>query len=277
MKTGKCLIRDVNQCVPAWGEMAFWWLGQQGFIVKLGRTVLYIDPFLTPSPRRRIPPLLRPEDVTNADVVCGSHDHTDHIDRAAWPRLAAASPRARFVVPDALLPRLAHELGIPPRRFTGLDDGKRRRIGDVSVTGIAAAHEFLDQDPVSGKFPYLGYVIEGNGCALFHAGDMCVYEGLMTKLRRWKFTAAFLPINGRDAKRLAAGCIGNMTYQEAVDLAGTLEVAYAIPGHYDMFAGNSGDPVAFAEYLRVKYPRVRPVYCRHGERMLLGSITGRIG
>jgi L-ascorbate metabolism protein UlaG (beta-lactamase superfamily) len=73
-------------------------------------------------------------------------------------------------------------------------------------------------------------------------------------LRRWHLGLAFLPINGRDAKRLAAGCLGNMTYQEAADLAGSLRPGVTVPTHFEMFAMNSEDPRLFAEHMRVKYP-----------------------
>ena len=117
----------------------------------------------------------------------------------------------------------------------------------------------------------LGLVFEVNGCTFYHAGDTCIYEGLQTKLREWELDVMLLPINGRDAKRLAAGCIGNMTYQEAADLAGALRPRVVIPAHYDMFANNSGDPTAFAEYVRIKYPDLRAHICIHGQRFEIGK------
>jgi L-ascorbate 6-phosphate lactonase len=269
MLTGRALIADVEQCTPAPGQVALWWLGQHGFILKMGATVVCIDAFFTRMPERLVQPLLRPEDATNVHVVLGTHDHGDHIDRPAWPALAAAAPQARFVVPELLRSRLAAELAIPAGRFVGIDDGVSVEIGGVVITGVAAAHEFLDQDAATGRYPYLGYVLEGNGVTLYHAGDCCVYEGLLTKLRRWPLDVALLPINGRDAARLAAGCIGNMTYQEAADLAGALRPRCTVPTHYDMFAMNAADPRLFTEYMRVKYPQLRTRVCDHGVRAML--------
>ena len=270
MLTGSDLTRDIDAFRPAEGELAFWWLGQHSFVVKAGGRVIYLDPFLTPGPKRLIEPLLAPDEVTNATVVVGSHDHADHIDREAWPAIAAASPGAVFVVAELLRPGLARDLRLPSERLVGLDDGAVAELADVRITGIAAAHEFLDQDPSSGKFPYLGYVIEVGGCVVYHSGDTCMYEGLQSKLKRRPLDVMFLPINGRDAERLAAGCIGNMTYQEAADLAGALRPRLVIPAHYDMFAGNLGDPKAFEAYMRVKYPAQGVQLCRHGERHVLG-------
>jgi len=63
-----------------------------------------------------------------------------------------------------------------------------------------------------------------------------------------------LPINGRDGARYRRDCIGNMTFQEAADLAGELRPRFVLPGHWDMFADNPGDPDAFSDYLDAKYP-----------------------
>lgn len=268
--SGDELIADIDSCRPGPQHVALWWLGQHSFIVKAGPTILYIDLFLMPLPERQIPPLLAPEQIRHATLFCGTHDHLDHIDRTAWPALAKSSPEARFVVPDLLRERLAEELAIDRERFVGLDDGTSVQLGNVQMTGVAAAHEMLDRDPASGRYPYLGYVFEANGRTWYHAGDTCWYEGLQTRLRKWSFDFMLLPINGRDAKRLSSGIIGNMTYQEAADLAGPLRPRLVIPTHYDMFAGNPGDPIGFREYMGVKYPDVPTHLCVHGERLLVG-------
>ena len=96
--------------------------------------------------------------------------------------------------------------------------------------------------------------------------DTVVSEGLKTQLSRWKFDMMFLPINGRDAARFASGCIGNMTYQEAADLAGGLAPGMVMPTHYDMFTGNPGDPNAFAAYVKVKYPKQKHMIATQGVR-----------
>ncbi len=266
MKTSRELIDDIAEVSPAPGECAFWWLGQQGYILKAGGNVLYLDAYLRENPRRRVPPLLAAEEVTNADLFFGTHDHSDHIDRETWPGLAEASPDARFVVPRVFLPALADDLDIDEGRFIGMDDGMSVEVGGVKINGVASAHELLKTDPETGYNYFLGYVIEVGGVAVYHAGDTCNYEGLQTKLSRWDLDVVFLPINGRDAKRLEGGTIGNMTYQEAADLAGALEPRLTVPGHYDMFANNGEDPSLFADYMRVKYPHLAVKVCDYGER-----------
>ena len=270
-RRGASLLAEVEATRLASSQGAFWWLGQQGFVVKLGAATALLDPYLTPSPDRRVPPSMTPEQAAQVGVILGSHNHGDHIDRPAWRRIALRSEAARFVVPRLLKEKLSRELETPSDRFVGMDEGAPVTCGGLTITGIGAAHEFLDVDAGSGLHPYLGYVIEGNGLTLYHAGDCCVYEGLLTKLRRWPhFDVVFLPINGRDARRLASGCIGNMTYQEAADLAGALEPGLVVPSHYDMFAMNAEDPGLFADYMRVKYPHLTALLCEHWKGVRFG-------
>ena len=271
MLTGKALIEDIDRPELAAGEVAFWWLGQHSFVLKLGGKVLYLDPYLSDVKSRTVRPLLAPEEITHADIITGSHDHSDHIDRAAWPKLAKASPQARFVVPRPVLDRgLPEDLGIDADRFVGLTGGETVELGGIGITGVPAAHERLDVDPATGLNPYLGFLIEAGGCRVYHSGDTCKYEGLETLLKQaGPFDVVFLPINGRDAKRLESGCIGNMTYQEAVDLAGEIEPRLAVPAHFDMFANNSEDPRKFVDYMNVKFPQVRTLIPQHGRRVAL--------
>ncbi|HAU39087.1 MAG TPA: MBL fold metallo-hydrolase [Phycisphaerales bacterium] len=265
MTTGAELIREIDACRVPRGGCAFWWLGQHGFAVKLGQAVCYLDPFLSEMKSRQVPPLLRPEEITDATLVLGSHDHVDHIDRKVWPGIAAASPGAKFVVPKLLRERIVREVGLSDARVLGVDEGVTVREGGVSVTAVPAAHEFLDADPATSLHPYVGFVLEAGGFRLYHAGDTCLYEGIHARLRQWPLNLAMLPINGRDARRLERNCIGNMTYQEAADLAGSIAPGLTVPAHFEMFAGNSEDPQLFADYMRVKYPALRTFIPRHGQ------------
>jgi L-ascorbate metabolism protein UlaG (beta-lactamase superfamily) len=269
--TGAELIQDINSCRLRPMQCALWWLGQHGFVVKLGDTVLYVDPFLSDLAGRQVAPLLTPSQVTNARLVLGSHDHADHIDRPAWPVLAAGSPQAEFIVPELVRERIVSALRLPSRRVIGLDEDRPAEVEGVKISAVPAAHEFLDTDPVTGLHPYLGFILEGNGFRLYHAGDCCLYEGLYERLHHRRFDLMILPINGRDARRLRSDCIGNMTYQEAADLAGAMKPGAVIPAHYEMFAMNSADANDFADYLQVKYPHQRCLVPRHGQRVVLDA------
>ncbi len=263
-QTGIALMADVDAFQGDRESAAFWWLGQHSFILKLGGLTCYLDPYLQPSPARQTPPLFTPAEARNADLVFCSHDHLDHLDDFAVRGIAAAAPEAKFVFPRPLLSRMAG-LGVPPGRLLPLQDGETLTCEGLCVTGVKAKHEFFDETPEG--FPYLGFVLETDRMACYHSGDTLIWEGLFSRLSRWTLDVAFLPINGRDAPRYRVGCLGNMTFQEAVDLAGELGVRLAVPTHYDMFAMNPGDPHAFVDYLDAKFPSARAWVGRAGERV----------
>jgi L-ascorbate 6-phosphate lactonase len=275
MLTGNALMAEAAACRMAAGECVFWWLGQHSFILKLGETVVLADPFLSPLTGRRVPPLLKAEEVRGVQLVLGSHDHADHIDRPAWPAIAAANPQAVFVVPAPVAPGLRRDLGLGEDRVVGLRDGESMERGGIRVTALPAAHEILERPSTPGAYRHLGFIVQGNGVTVYHAGDTCLFEGLQERLRAHRPQILFLPINGRDAKRLRSGCIGNMTYQEAADLAGALAPALTVPTHFEMFDGNTEDPALFADYMAVKYPALRTCVPVHGQLTRVAVPGGR--
>lgn len=230
-----------------------YWFGQMGFLIKSEKMTICIDYYASPDESRQTSAPIPAGELRGIDLFIGTHDHIDHIDHAAWRIWAKTNPEAKFLFPrmhrDAVLAD-----GVMEQNAIGMNDGESVRIGNFVIHALAAAHEFQDRDPQTGLYPCLQYVIEGEGVRIHHAGDTVRYEGMMPQLRDLgRFDVQILPINGRDAKRYRRNCIGNMTYQEAADLAGELSPDLVIPGHWDMFADNGENPELFADYVDAKY------------------------
>ena len=89
-------------------------LGQSGCRLAFPDTTVYIDPYLSnsvqeleaPDLARLVPIPYPPELVTDADWVFITHEHIDHCDPHTLPKLAKASPQARFVGPLSVVARL---------------------------------------------------------------------------------------------------------------------------------------------------------------------------
>ncbi|MDR0884873.1 MAG: MBL fold metallo-hydrolase [Clostridiales Family XIII bacterium] len=284
------LIQDIENYQPKVGACAFWWLGQLGYIVKTKQATMCFDPFLSPWDGRTVDSFVAPEELTGMDYIFGSHDHIDHIDHGAWPKIAKASPNARFVVPKKFVRDLSHELAIVEERFVGLDDDEvyYDAAKEIKITAIPSAHEFLARDPETGLHDSLGFIVDigwtrcednrdnnERSCAhrpirIYHSGDTTKYEGLETRLIGFRpIDLMFIPINGRDAARYNRNCIGNMSFAEAVDLAGMVAPWLVVPGHYEMFVDNSEDPQKFADYIKAKYPGQAYWIGNHAERVEL--------
>lgn len=254
-RAGETLLESIAATAVGPRQVAFWWTGQHSFILKYPTALVFIDPYLKPDERRTKPPMLTPDQCAAFDLIVCTHDHSDHIDPSAIPGIAAAS-HARFVAPAACRERML-SLSVPPDRLIGLNDGETEEVAGLTITAVKAAHEFFDET-ADGLFPYLGYLLRGNGTSTFHAGDTVWWEGLQSRLRGLlPIDLAFVPINGRDAERYRRGCLGNLGFAEAADLVAPLPVGLAVPTHFDMFAGNSEDPRKFADYVAAKYPAQR--------------------
>ncbi len=257
MDRKKALWRTIQETKWSKGQWGIWWLGQMGLALKLGETILLVDPYLTAHENRLVPPLLDAMDI-HPDYIIGTHDHLDHIDREAWAVMGKEQKYTRFLVPEYLLESLPGELGMQNNRFIGLKENHWISLGKgVEVRGILSAHEWAERQEGTGFPFFMGVVIRYSGYTLYHGGDTCLYEGIWENLRQaGPLHMMCLPINGRDAIRWRNQIVGNMTYQEAGDLAGALQPDLVLPGHYDMFAGNQEDPATFQDYLNSRYPGI---------------------
>lgn len=234
-------------------------LGQAGFAL-LGRDdLVLIDPFLSPRPDRRADAVVDPRGLLRVDAVLATHEHADHLDLATWAVIAETCPNARFVVPHPLVP-LVTSAGIPGDRVSGARIGTSLHLGDVRVTPVPARHAVVIQDGYSlgdqehGTPRFVGYVVELDGVRLYHAGDTLADGSLVRAVSELRPDIALLPINGRDPDRERRGVVGNMSPDEAAQMARDLSVALAIPMHFDAIRGNEGRPDAFVRAMRRHHP-----------------------
>lgn len=232
------------------GQVGLYRLGQSGFVIRFRKARVLIDGFFSEHRERLFPPPFRATEASGFDVIACTHDHLDHLDRDAMPDLALASPHARFVVPSPLVGVLV-AIGITPDRIIGMRPGAPAQVGDVEMHAVPARHAGETADPYgfgedeTGAPSFLGFVLRGGGVAVYHAGDTIDYDGLAGRVRQLHVDVALLPINGRDAERENKGMVGNLNAREAAKVGVESGADVVVPMHYDMFAGNPGDPGQF--------------------------------
>jgi len=132
----------------------------------------------------------------------------------------------------------------------------RNRDPDASH-GVEPADAYtFGRELSDGLVRYLGYVVELGGLRVYHAGDTVPYDGLEAEVAALTPELALLPINGRSAEREAAGIVGNLDEEEAVDLASAIGASVLVPIHWDMFAENPGDPASVVRLATRRHPDV---------------------
>ncbi|TLS53688.1 MBL fold metallo-hydrolase [Paenibacillus antri] len=253
--------------------LAIWSLGQCGYVFKSSRCTIGIDLYISDwvnelagEPWSRIaPPPVAPEALPPLDAVLCSHHHEDHMDkRSLVPlRLKDGAP---LVAPRAHLP-LLREWGFDDARLGGMNHGETLRLAGVEIKAFAAKHDEFEKDAEGNHF-YLGYVLRFGDVVVYHAGDTVGFPELPQWIGAENVDAAFLPINGRDYKRTAAGIVGNMNYREAADLAHDIGARLALPMHYGVFKHNDENPAYFADYAYQTYPELSFHLMRMGERFV---------
>jgi L-ascorbate 6-phosphate lactonase len=248
------LVEEIDATDINAGTFKVWWIGQEGYVFKTPRQIIYIDPYLSTYAERvtqgqanehvRIHSApMQPEKVVHADIVLCTHDHADHIDPDGIPLIAKASPQAQFVVPECARDTMLG-FGIVAERIHTLRGDDSLTVNGLTVHAIPGAHEQLNEDPEKG-FPFLSYVFELEGHTVLHAGDTIPYPGQAEKVHAHQADLAFLPINGRDEFRHALDFEGNFTCEEAVGFGLSIKAGLTIPMHYDMFTLNTADVADF--------------------------------
>ncbi len=265
------LLADIKAASADTENLHLWWLGQSGFLVQWRNRHLLIDPYLSDSLTKKYAatdkPHIRmteipvdPARLDFIDVVTSSHNHTDHLDHETlWP-LIAANPNLRMIIPEANRSFVAERLKTDPAWPIGLNDRTSAEAAGFNFTGLAAAHEQLENDE-RGNYRCLGYIISFGEWTIFHPGDCIPYDGMIERLLELaggrRIDVALMPINGRLPERRVTG---NFWGRESARFAKAINARVVIPMHYEMFTFNTEtteDLVASCEDLGQAYCTLR--------------------
>lgn len=256
-------------------QTGLWYLGQVGFVMGRQGKYLAVDPYLSDYvdqncsndqvqwERLYAPPMAANELGFLQAVLC-THSHYDHADPYTLPVIAKANPAVKFIIPAPECGQIA-AYGIDAHRIIPACAGKPIQLDGFTITPIPSAHEVFHVDE-EGNYRELGYLIDDGCNRIFHAGDMCMYDGLTEKLS--DVDVAVLPINGRDYFRNANDIIGNFDAVEAVTLAKMISAELLIPVHHDLYAVNRVNPAYFVDTLMTINPRQKYHIFAPGERYI---------
>jgi L-ascorbate metabolism protein UlaG (beta-lactamase superfamily) len=243
-------------------EIKLCWLGQSGFLVRAGDTVLLADPYLSNSCAKlkskldhtRGTPIVRDPADLKVDFYLITHCHADHFDPETIIPVMENNPECRFFCPGECREKIGKFFPEKTAKFEFVSAGKMVELAPgVELHTIPAAHETLETDE-NGEYKAVSFLVNfrKENVSLFFAGDTIPYPGQDAAILRAVPAGAeltmCLPVNGRDEARHALGIAGNMDVDEAITLAKNCGAKLLIPCHIKMFAGNDPKEEVTAAY-----------------------------
>lgn len=231
------------------------WIGHSSFLVSLGGEHVLIDPVFSRRvgwlyPRHGAPGL-SVEQLPPLAAVLVSHNHYDHLDA---PSLAALRQPLPAIVPLGLAGWFRRR-GF--REVCELGWWQATEVGSLSVTLVPARHWSHRVPGDVNRSLWGGFVIEGAGAALYHAGDTADFLGLAEIGRRFpNLTAALLPIGGYEPAWFMGS--NHLSPEEAGRAFLALGARHLVPMHWGAFQLTDESLAEPAERIRAWWRREGP-------------------
>jgi L-ascorbate metabolism protein UlaG (beta-lactamase superfamily) len=196
------------------------WLGHSGFRIRVGRAVVYIDPYRVP------------EGAPQADLILVTHGHYDHFSPRDVERLSGRD--TWLVGPHAVAERVSGRVhSIAPGET--LDDELVRGVHVAAVAAYNTSKRDGDGRPFHPpEAGWVGYELNVRGERLYHSGDTDVIPEMD---RVTGVDVALLPVSG----------VYVMTAQEAAEAARRIQPRVAVPMHWGEHIGTEMDARTFAQ------------------------------
>lgn len=130
-------------------------------------------------------------ELPDVDAVLVTHNHYDHLDSTVIHELADEVP---VIVPEGMGGWMRRRGRL---RVIELRWWQEIEVGVLRITLVPACHWSRRGVFDTNRALWGGYVVEGGGCSVYHAGDSALFDGFADIGRRFPtLDAAMLPIGG---------------------------------------------------------------------------------
>ena len=217
-------------------ELGITFIGHSGFLIQIGGRNVLVDPnfarWLFVLKRLRHPGI-RIKDLPPIDAVLITHAHFDHLHRPSLRAIARLNQRRFGSVPMMVVPNDVRDVvhGLGYREIVELSWWESCQHTDLTITHTPSQHwgARMLHDHHRG---YGGYVINGCGYSIYHAGDTAYFNGFHEIGRRLEPQIALLPIGAYSPPSFRNV---HTSPGDAVQAFTDLKAHWMIPMHYGTF------------------------------------------
>lgn len=189
------------------------WLGHDSFRIDAEKTV-YIDPYQISS---------GPE----ADLILITHEHFDHCSPDDVSKIQG--PGTVIVTEKDSAKKLSGDVRV-------LKPGESLELDGIKIRTVPSYNTDKDFHPRANA--WLGFIVEVEGGAIYHAGD----TDFIPEMKDFEVDIALLPVSGTYV----------MTSEQATKAAIAVNPKLAIPMHYGAIVGDEKDAADFKKALEGK-------------------------
>ena len=195
------------------------WIGQAGLLIRTGRHIILIDPYLSDSVGDANPSMHRRVPVDEAlfhlqpDLILCTHSHMDHMDLPTLEHWLKNDRGILFLGPRSVWEALKPYGG--SHNYVLFNKGSSWSIEGLRLTAVRAEHS----DPCA-----IGVLLEDEEEVVYVTGDTLYNRYIFPQLPK-QIDRIFLPVNG----------VGNnMNYADAAHFASDSGAKIAVPVHWGL-------------------------------------------
>jgi len=208
------------------------WIGHASFLATLAETSFLVDPVFSKRIARFIPrhgePGLLAVDLPPLAALLVTHNHYDHLDAPSLRSL----PRDLPVFTAAGLGGWFRRLGF--ENVTEMRWWDRASAGPLAITFVPARHWSRRHIGDTNRSAWGGFVVEGGGTTIYHAGDTGWFDGFAAIAARFPaIDLALLPIGAYEPAWFMER--HHMNPEQAIDALAVLGARAMAPMHWGAF------------------------------------------
>jgi L-ascorbate metabolism protein UlaG (beta-lactamase superfamily) len=237
------------------------WLGHGSWkMITPQGTVIYLDPWIKGNPACPI----TLEQITQADLVCVTHGHSDHLGNAI--EIVHQTGATLVTLPEVAAYCSNYDIPYDDKGGT-IHTGGSIVQKDVLINAVYALHasdimgqEFADHNQLMPGSGTCGMILEPKGGApVYFAGDTGLFGDMELIGKLYQPQVVILPVGGKYT----------MGVREAAYAAELLRSPVLIPGHYNTFPSQMADIEELKRQVAVRSPFTQVVALKPGESFTL--------